>query len=172
MLSRGLKVALSVALVVIAIDQATKVWAEATLTEHIRKPLIGSLLQLHLLYNPGAAFSMFTNATWVFAIFSTVICCLILFNAYRVVHPVWQLAIGGVLGGAGGNLIDRLTNEPGFGRGLVVDFLELPYWPVFNIADSAVVVSACVMVLMSFRGINFDGTRISDDKSKNEASSE
>jgi len=172
MRSRGLKVALSVALLVIAIDQATKLWAESALVEHVRQPFIGSLLQLHLLYNPGAAFSMFTNVTWVFAIFSSLICSLILLNAHRVVHPVWQYAVGGVLGGAAGNLIDRLTNEPGLGRGLVVDFLELPYWPVFNVADSAVVIAACVMVLMSFRGINFDGTRANDAISKNEAITE
>lgn len=172
MLSQGLKVALRVALAVIALDQATKLWAESALQEHVRKPLIGSFLQLHLLYNPGAAFSMFTNATWVFSIFSSVICLLLLLNAHRVVHPVWQYAVGGVLGGAAGNLIDRLTNEPGFGRGLVVDFLELPYWPVFNVADSSVVIAACVMVLMSFRGINFDGSRVSDETKQNEATTE
>lgn len=169
MVSRGLKVALAVAAVVIAVDQATKMWAEASLAEHVRQPFIGNLLQLHLLYNPGAAFSMFTNATWVFTLFSTVICIVIIRNAHRVTNTVWQYAIGGVLGGAAGNLIDRLTNEPGFGRGLVVDFLELPYWPVFNIADSAVVIAAGVIIVMSFRGINFDGSKIVDHDSSDEA---
>lgn len=169
MLSRGHRVALAVGALVVLADQATKLWAEASLTEHVRQPLIGSLLQLHLLYNPGAAFSMLTNATWVFAIFSSLMCLAILSVAQRVKHFGWQLAIGGVLGGAAGNLIDRLTNEPGFGRGLVVDFLELPYWPVFNIADSAVVIAACAMVALSFLGINYDGTRESDKAESSEA---
>lgn len=164
MLSRSHRVVLSVGLIVIVIDQLTKMWAESALTEHVRQPLLGSLLQLHLLYNPGAAFSMLTDATWVFAIFSSVISTLILVFAGRIVPLSWQLAMGGVFGGAVGNLIDRLTNDPGFGRGLVVDFLELPYWPVFNIADSAVVIAACSMVWMSFKGLNYDGTAADDQQ--------
>lgn len=162
MLSRSHRVILLVGSIVVVIDQLTKMWAESALTEHVRQPLIGEFLQLHLLYNPGAAFSMLTDATWIFTIFSSAISVLILVFAARLVDVRWQLAMGGVFGGAVGNLIDRLTNEPGFGRGLVVDFLELPYWPVFNVADSAVVISACALVLMSFKGINHDGTRTSD----------
>lgn len=164
MFSRAHRIALPVAAVVIVVDQITKAWAESALVEHVRQPFIGTFLQLHLLYNPGAAFSMFTNATWVFALFSTAICIAILTNAQKVRNTGWQIALGGVLGGAAGNLVDRLTNAPGFGRGLVVDFLELPYWPVFNIADSSVVISATAMVLMSLRGINYD----SDSSSGNE----
>ena len=164
MFSRAHRIALPVAATVVVVDQLTKAWAESTLVEHVRQPFLGTILQLHLLYNPGAAFSMFTNATWVFALFSTSICVAILLNAHKVRHTLWQVALGGVLGGAAGNLVDRLTNSPGFGRGLVVDFLELPYWPVFNIADSSVVVSATAMVVMSLRGINYDSdsTRASE----------
>lgn len=165
MFSQAHRIALPVAAVVIVVDQLTKMWAQANLVEHVRQPFIGTLLQLHLLYNPGAAFSMFTNATWVFAIFSSVICVFIVLNAQKVHHRAWQVAVGGVLGGAAGNLIDRLTNPPGFGRGLVVDFLELPYWPVFNVADSSVVIAATTMVVLTLRGINYDSVSGSDAES-------
>ena len=77
----------------------------------------------------------------------------------RLRSTPWAVALGLVLGGAVGNLVDRIFRAPGLGRGHVVDFLELPHWPVFNLADSAIVTAAVLMVLLSARGLSYDGTR-------------
>ncbi len=159
MFSRPITPIALIALVVVTLDRLTKIWAENSLTLGVSKPVIGELLQFHLVYNPGAAFSIFTNATWVFTIFSATIAFYILYKAKDIKSQLWQVGAGGILGGAIGNLIDRFINAPGFPNGHVTDFLKLPNWPVFNIADSSVFVSAIFLVIVSMRGINFDGSK-------------
>lgn len=148
----ALSLLLAVAGCVIVLDRITKFWAESALDPMLPRPLIGSFLQLHLTYNSGAAFSLGSGSTWLFSIISTGVSIWIIRVGRRLVDLGWAVGLGGVLGGAVGNLIDRLTNAPGFGRGLVVDFLELPYWPVFNVADSAVFCSAILLIWFSLRG--------------------
>lgn len=143
-----------------ALDQATKAWALRALTPGEPEPLIGTVLQLHLLFNPGAAFSLGTNITPVFAAIQAAVVVAILVIAWRVRSLWWALGLGLVLGGAAGNLTDRLTRPPGFAHGWVVDFLQLPNWPVFNVADSAICTAAVVLAIVTFRGIGLDGARI------------
>lgn len=152
------------AVAVVLLDRVTKFWAEQALVPGEATELLGPLLQLRLIYNPGAAFSMLTNATWVFALISSGFCVAVVWYAWRIQHRGIAIAVGAVLGGAFGNLIDRLTREPGFGRGLVVDFLELPYWPVFNVADMGVFLGVCALLWLMYRGYELDGTKRQRDE--------
>lgn len=137
----------------VLLDQASKMWAEAELTGRPPVPLLGDLLQLRLLYNPGAAFSMGTGSTWVFTVLASVVVVVLLWQAREVAHPGWRWAFGLLLGGAGGNLTDRLLRDPGPGRGHVVDFIELPNFPVFNIADIGITSAAVLIALLALRGV-------------------
>jgi signal peptidase II len=118
--------------------------------------VVDGLLRLRLVYNPGAAFSLATNATVLLSVVSVVVVVVILRISRRLAHPAWAVALGALLGGALGNLVDRLFRSPGPLRGEVVDFLELPSFPVFNVADSAIVVGASLMVLLSLLGTAYD----------------
>ncbi|MCX6403328.1 MAG: signal peptidase II [Actinobacteria bacterium] len=159
MFSRPITPIALIASAVVVLDRSSKIWAENSLTPGISKPVIGELLQFHLTYNPGAAFSIFTNATWFFTLFSTFVVGYIIFKAKMITSKVWQIGVGGILGGAIGNLIDRAINNPGFPNGHVTDFLQLPNWPVFNVADSSVCLSAIFLIILSMRGINYDGSK-------------
>ncbi len=159
MTSRPIKLISLIAGAVVILDRLSKFWAENNLPQGQSQEFIGTLLQFHLTFNPGAAFSIFTNATWVFTLFSASISGYILFKAKDIISTPWQIGAGGILGGAIGNLIDRAINEPGFPNGHVTDFLQLPNWPVFNIADSSVFCSAIFLIIVSMRGINYDGSK-------------
>ncbi len=89
--------------------------------------------------------------------------CLVLAFSVRVRNGVWAVAFGLLLAGVGGNLTDRLFREPGPMRGHVVDFLQLPNWPVFNIADICINLAAGLIILQTFRGIALDGSRERDE---------
>jgi signal peptidase II len=136
--------------VIIGADQATKSWAVHALAA---KPidLIGRHVQLALTRNSGSAFSRFQGYTPVIAIGAIVI-AVILARALRAQHDrVLLVALGLVLGGALGNLVDRLARSPGFLRGEVVDFVKLGSFPVFNVADSALTVGAVLLALHGLR---------------------
>jgi signal peptidase II len=150
------------ALVVIAVDQLTKVLAVSSLVEGERHALLGDLLGLSLLYNPGAALSIATGMTWVFTIAALVVTVVILRVAPRLGSRGWTVALGLLLGGAIGNLLDRLLRDPGFARGHVVDFIAYGRLFVGNVADIAIVSAACLIVLLSLRGIGVDGSRATD----------
>jgi len=79
-------------------------------------------------------------------------------TARRLGSSGWGVSLGLLLGGAVGNLIDRLFRSPGVGRGAVVDFIDFRVWPVFNVADSAIVIGGVLAVLLSLRGIELDGS--------------
>ena len=159
----------AVALVVVVADQATKMWAVAELTGRGRVDVLGDAFGFRLVRNPGAAFSFATGATWVFTILASVVVVVIVRLSRKIGSAGWALVLGLLLGGALGNLLDRLFRQPGFARGHVVDFPELPRWPVFNIADSALVTAAVLIVLLGLRGIGLDGTREGDPKPAPEA---
>jgi signal peptidase II len=156
--SRRVRVLLAVAALVYALDVASKMLAVAKLTEGDTIRLLGSLLQLHLVRNAGAAFGIGVGMTVVFTVVAAVVIAVILRVARRLYSLPWAVALGMLLGGALGNLTDRVFRSPSVFAGHVVDFLELPHWPVFNLADSAIVVSSVVMVTLSFRGLRLDGT--------------
>jgi signal peptidase II len=144
---------IGVAATVIFLDQLTKILAIENLTPGIQQPLLGEIIQLNLAYNDSAAFSLGNGATSVFAVISFVAALALLWFVKRVESKSWAAMLGIALGGVVGNLIDRLFREPGFGRGLVVDFIQIPFnFPIFNIADSAIVATAVLVVIRVMRG--------------------
>ena len=161
-----------VAVPVYAADQLTKAWAIANLRPDQPRELIGSVLQLNLIRNSGAAFSIGTGATWVLTTIACSVVVFIVITARRLGSRGWALALGLLLAGSLGNLTDRMFRAPGPGRGHVVDFLQLPHYPIFNIADSAIVSAAVLIAVLAFRGIGIDGTREPADRAKDPAGPE
>ena len=150
---------LGVAGTVLLADALTKSLVVRELSERDPVTLLGGVLTLRLVRNPGAAFGFAQGLTIAFTVVAVGVVVVILRLSRRLRSTPWAIALGLVLGGAVGNLVDRLFRAPGPGRGHVVDFLELPHWPVFNLADSAIVTAAVLMVLLSARGLSYDGTR-------------
>lgn len=160
--------ALALAAAWILLDQVTKIWAERALTLGEPVQVIGDLLRFHLIYNSGAAFSLGTGSTGVLTAFSTIISIVIVWQILKVRSLPWAIAFGLLLGGAIGNLIDRYFRDPAPGLGHVVDFLRLPNFPIFNIADIGVTAAACLIVLLALRGLHPDGTRERDKAEQEE----
>lgn len=147
------------AAVVYALDVLSKVLAVELLSDRSPVDLVPGVLQLTLVRNPGAAFSLGAELTVVLTGIAVVVVVAVVRMAARLRDRGWALALGLLLGGALGNLTDRLLRQPGPLRGHVVDFLQLPNWPVFNLADSAIVVAAALVAWRSIRGIGLDGRR-------------
>ena len=141
---RGFVIALAVAIV----DQATKALAVARLEDQSAISAIPHILNFRFARNSGAAFSMGESFTLVFTLISTLVALGIIFFGGRS-RGINSTLLSLVLGGVSGNLIDRFFRTPGFLHGHVVDWIELPHWPIFNIADSCVVVAALIYVLYS-----------------------
>ncbi|WP_419702805.1 signal peptidase II [Promicromonospora sp. NFX87] len=149
---------------VLAADQLTKWWAESALDVNAPTiPIVGDLLGIRLIYNPGAALSIASGYTWILTIVVTVVVVFIVRAIGRLGSRGWAVALGLLLGGAVGNLVDRLVREPGFARGHVVDFIDYAGFFVGNVADIAVVSAAVLIALLSLRGIGLDGKRHTDD---------
>lgn len=150
----------SVAAVVALADQSAKAWAVATLPEGVPRPILGDVLLFQRVSNPGAAFSLATGSTWVFSIIAVAVVVFLIWFARRIRSLAWAALFGLLLGGTLGNLTDRLTRPPGFGVGHVVDFILVPWLlpAIFNIADSAIVISMCLFVLLTLLGRGIDGS--------------
>ena len=146
------RLALVVALAVLAADQATKLLAEARLPGRT-VDVVPGVLDLVLVRNPGAAFSLGTSFTVVLSLLAAVVVVAVAVLARRTTSRPWLVVLGLVAGGAGGNLVDRLLRDPGPLRGEVVDFLRLPSWPVFNLADTALTTAAALGVWLSVRDV-------------------
>lgn len=159
-------VLVSSAVLVYIADQLTKAWVSANLEPDQPRELLGSVLQLNLTRNPGAAFSILTGSTWILTAIACAVVVFIVITARRLGSGGWAMALGLLLGGSLGNLTDRMFRAPGPGRGHVVDYLQLPHFPIFNIADSAIVSAAVLIALLAFRGINVDGSRMPDHTPK------
>ncbi|MEI2276191.1 signal peptidase II [Paenarthrobacter ilicis] len=142
-----------------AFDQLTKLWVTSTMVEGERIPVLPPLLHWYFIRNSGAAFSIGENVTWIFTIVMAVVSIAILFQLRRLGSLWWGLSLGLLLGGALGNLTDRLFRDPSFAMGHVVDFIQLPNFAIFNIADSAVVSGVVIICLLTLRGIGMDGKR-------------
>jgi signal peptidase II len=144
---------------VLVLDQLTKWWALRSLTPGEPVDVVGSLIRLNLIRNAGAAFSIGNGATWVLTLIACGVMVFILMTARRLGSTAWAWALGLLLGGSIGNLLDRLFRAPGPGRGHVVDFID--YFGLFigNVADIAIVGAACLIGLLALRGIGVDGTR-------------
>jgi signal peptidase II len=156
---RRIRLLLAVAAGIFGADLVTKTIVVATLSDRAPVRLLGGLLTLRVLRNSGAAFSIGTSMTAVFTLIAVVVIVSILRTARRLRSLAWAVTLGLLLGGATGNLGDRLFRSPGPLRGHVVDWIELPHWPVFNVADSAIVCGGILAVLIAARGIRLDGAR-------------
>jgi signal peptidase II len=156
---RRIGLLLVVAVTVFVADLVTKTIVVATLSDRPPIRLLGGLLMLRVLRNSGAAFSIGTSMTLVFTLIAVAVIVSILRTARRLRSLPWAITLGLLLGGATGNWGDRLFRSPGPLRGYVVDWIEMPHWPVFNMADSAIVCGGILAVLLAARGIRLDGTR-------------
>lgn len=152
----------AVAAAVLAVDQVTKSLAVAHLTPAQPVRLLGPVLRLYLTRNPGAAFSTATGMTWILTVIAVGVVVVLIRIARRLHSRAWAVTLGLLLGGALGNLRDRMLRSPGVGRGQVVDFLELPHWPIFNVADSCIVSAGVLVVLLTVLGFGLDGRRHRD----------
>jgi signal peptidase II len=153
-----------IAVAVLAADIVTKVVAVAQLEDRAPVAILGGLVHLQLVRNPGAAFSLATSYTWVLTIVAIAVVVVIVRVARRLRSTGWAVALGLVLGGALGNLTDRLFRAPGPLHGHVVDIVSLlapdgRVWPVFNLADSSIVSGGALLVLLALLGRELDGTR-------------
>jgi len=162
--SRRTRLLLAIAVTVLVLDVVSKVVVVATIEQGRDIRLLGGVLYLTHLRNVGAAFSFAQGATILFTVIAVAVAVVIVRTARRLYSTGWAVALGLVLGGAVGNLVDRVFRAPGFLRGGVVDFLSLfapdgRIWPVFNVADSAIVCGGILGALLAVRGIEFDGSR-------------
>ncbi|TFC92558.1 signal peptidase II [Cryobacterium sinapicolor] len=150
-----------VALGIFALDQISKYLVVSRLTEGDIVRVLGDVLQMHFVRNPGAAFSMAAGMTWIFSIIAVAVVVLIVWFAGRIRSLAWSVVFGLLLGGVLGNLTDRLLREPSFGLGHVIDFISTPWLipAIYNVADMAIVSSMIIFMYLTIRGIGLDGRR-------------
>lgn len=153
------RVTFAVAALVVLVDQVTKYLAVRNLEGRPPVEVIGTWVRLVFLRNSGAAFSFGESYTVIFTAIAITVVVVIVRTSRKLGSLGWAIALGGLLGGAVGNLLDRIFREPGLLRGHVVDFIAFPNFAVFNVADSAIVCSAVLMVLLALRGVEIDGRR-------------
>lgn len=158
-----LVVLFGIAGLLVGLDVLTKSLAVAHLDDAPPVKLLGGALYLVLFRNPGAAFNLATGLTWLLALLAIVVVIAIIWFARKLRSMGWAIGIGLVLGGAAGNLVDRIFREPGPLRGHVIDFLSVfapdgSVWPVFNLADSGIVCGGILVVLLALLGYDYDGT--------------
>lgn len=167
---RRIGLVVTLAVVIIVLDQITKLLIVAHLDpEDPPKRILGGLVYLSLFRNGGAAFSTASGVTWILALVAIGVVVVIIRMASKLRSTAWAIALGLVLGGAIGNLIDRIFRSPGFLRGHVVDFISLfepdgQHFAVFNVADSGITLGAVALVLTAIFGIDMDGYRTRDKK--------
>jgi lipoprotein signal peptidase len=156
---RRIAVLLAVAAAVLVTDIITKIIIVATLSHRLPLRLLGGFLTLRVTRNPGAAFSLGgPSVTAVFALIAVGVIAFILRASRRIQSLAWAVTLGLLLGGATGNLTDRIFRWPGPFRGWVVDWIQVPHWPVFNVADSCIVCGGILAVFLAVRGVRIDGT--------------
>ena len=149
---------LGVATFVVLIDQITKAFALTNLHTFQTVSFISDIVQFTLVFNDSAAFSLGGSATWVFTLLSTIATLALLWFGPRFRTTGWLILIGLALGGVVGNLVDRLFRSPGFPNGHVLDFIQIPFnFPIFNIADSAITISAAIIAIRIIRGEKLGG---------------
>lgn len=149
-------------MVAYTLDRVSKFFVTQNLTLGEPVDVIGQLLQFRYVENPGAAFSLGSGSTWIFAVIASAVAVVIVVFARRIRSIGWAVLFGMLLGGTLGNLTDRLTRPPGFGVGHVVDFIQVYAFPaIFNLADVAIVSSMGLFIILTIRGIGFDGRRAS-----------
>jgi signal peptidase II len=161
---RALGLLAVIAVVAYGLDQGSKYLVTTNLELNETVPVLGEVLQLHYVTNPGAAFSIATGFTWVLSVVAIGAIVFIVWFAPRIRSLGWAAMFGLVLGGAFGNVTDRLTRPPGFGVGHVIDFIQVWGFPaIFNVADIAVVSAMGLFLLLSLRNVGLDGVRRTED---------
>jgi signal peptidase II len=133
-------------------DYATKTWALSNFSSD-PQPVIGTLLQFTLLKNSGAAFSLASGFTLIFSLLAVAVIATIVRYAARITSRGWLTCAGLLLGGVLGNLTDRIFREPGFFLGHVIDWIQIPNWPIFNIADIAISTAALLAFIQTMRNV-------------------
>ena len=154
------------AAVVLAADQFVKYLTVTQLPLQEPVPVLGEFLQLYSVRNPGAAFSLGSEVTWIFTIALAVVAGVIIWKALGLRSRLWAVVLGCLLGGVLGNLGDRLFREPGFPVGHVVDMISMPWMmpAIFNVADIFIVTGMISVALLVVFGLRFDGTRERDQE--------
>ncbi|WP_370065012.1 signal peptidase II [Streptacidiphilus sp. MAP5-3] len=155
---RRIGILLAVALLAYLLDLGSKLLVVAKLEHQNAIQLIGDWVQLDVIRNAGAAFGMGQAMTIVFTLIAATVIVVIIRLARKLYSLPWAVALGLLLGGAFGNLTDRIFRSPGLFRGEVVDFISVKHFAVFNLADSAIVCGGILVVLLSFLGTNPDGS--------------
>jgi signal peptidase II len=149
---------LGIGVFLVFLDQLTKELAIASLVDGSVIPVIGDILKFRLAYNDAAAFSLGVGQTWVLAIIASCAVLALLWFGPRAKNITWTIIAGLVLGGAAGNLVDRLTRAPGFLNGHVVDFISIPFnFPIFNLADTFLVIGVSLAMLRTVMGDELGG---------------
>ncbi|QBS44106.1 signal peptidase II [Nocardia sp. CS682] len=159
-----LRTLLVIAVILLGLDLLTKCLVVANLKPGEPVSLIGDWARLSLVRNPGAAFSMATGMTWLLTLVATAVVIGVVRIGRTLRSLWWAIGLGMVLGGALGNLVDRLFRAPGPLQGHVVDFLAIGWWPVFNVADSSIVCGAILLVVLTVFGFEPNGTRTGRDE--------
>lgn len=151
----------TIAFLIVLADQAIKQFVVSNMTEGQVIPVLGDALQWHFVRNPGAAFSMIANQTWILTLLAVGITAAIIINIRKIRSWHWAAVFGCILGGAIGNLIDRFVREPSFGEGHVIDFISTPWMmpAIYNVADIAICTGMGGLVLLVLLDIGLDGQR-------------
>lgn len=152
-MSKARSLIFSLAFILLLADQMTKWWAVAFLSDRAPINILGTFLRFNHTTNSGAAFNIGSNFTIFLTIFAVIVSIGLAIFAFKITHFAWSLAFGTLLGGVLGNLADRLFREPRFLHGHVVDFIQLPNWPIFNIADIAITTAGVLIAVLIYRNI-------------------
>ncbi|MEU7469722.1 signal peptidase II [Streptomyces sp. NPDC044984] len=155
---RRVAVLFAVAAFAYALDLISKMIVVAKLEHHEPIEIIGDWLRFEAIRNAGAAFGFGEAFTVIFTVIAAAVIVVIIRLARKLHSLPWAIALGLLLGGALGNLTDRIFRSPGVFEGAVVDFIAPKHFAVFNLADSAIVCGGILIVLLSFRGLDPDGT--------------
>ncbi|MYS19611.1 signal peptidase II [Streptomyces sp. DvalAA-14] len=159
---RRIAVLIGVAVLAYLLDLLTKLWVVHSLEHHDPINVFGHYLRFDAVRNAGAAFGLGQGMTIVFTVIAVGVIAVIVRLSRRLYSLPWAVALGLLLGGAFGNLTDRVFRAPGSFQGRVVDFIEPEHFAVFNLADSAICCGGVLIVLLSFRGVDPDGTKHQD----------
>ncbi len=156
---RALVVLAVCAVFALGLDQLSKILILSSMEVRESVPVLGEVLRFTLVKNPGAAFSLASGFTWILSAVAVGVIVFIVVFARRIRSVAWAVVFGLLLGGALGNLTDRLLREPGFGEGHVVDFIQVWGFPaIFNVADIAICTAMGLFMLLTIRGVRLDGT--------------
>lgn len=162
---RRVAAAFALTLVLLVLDQVTKQLAQHLLSTTTDVPVLGHLLSLRLLRNPGASLGLGASRTWVISLFAIAACCLLVWAVVRTDSTAWAMTAALALAGAGGNLIDRVIYSTGFLNGTVVDFLNYG-WSIGNVADIYLTLSAVIAIILLLRSVPFTMGEQTDDGSQ------